>query len=618
LGLLSRNYYSSFRNRLNSVIRTAKAQYYKRSLQISRRDLKKTWKVLNSITGSSKGRDTIQALLVDGESITDKMQIAECFNEYFSRIPSELESSIPTTENSPLSYVNFNSPNSFFTSPVTASEVEAIVRKLKNTTFGIDSVPVAVFKKISSIISGILADIINKSFADGKFPSLLKEATVIPIHKTGSKIEVGNYRPISLLPLCSKIFERAMYDRIASYACKYRCIDVNQFGFQRKRSTVDALVSLTEIIYNNLNLGNHTLGIFVDFRKAFDTVSHNVLFKKLECYGMRGLTLEWLASYLSDRKQRVKIGSSISASSVIKIGVPQGSILGPLLFLLYINDLPKISDSSKFTLFADDTTMCLGGSDYSILMDCARQALKGLYDWTVCNRLSLNTEKTSVMLFTNRKQCVETPSLLNINGCFLHFESDVRFLGVKLSPKLDFATHVDLVADKLAKVAGIFHRIRDYVDVNTMISLYYALVYPHLTYCSIVWSGCSLTVIRPLLVAQKKVIRLVNNQDYLAHTTPLFLSSGILKFEELSDFLLGIHMYKLNARNMVAHRQHEHFTRNRYDASTPFHRLTQTQRAVSFRGPQVWNDIPQNIRDSETLNAFKCSYKSLLLSRYAQ
>ena len=438
-----------------------------------------------------------------------------------------------------------------------------------------------------------------------------------PIHKSGSTSDLNNYRPISVLPLLSKIFEKCMCNRLMSYLDRFQLLGSKQFGFRRGRSTVDALLNFTEEIYSQLNNKQHTLGISVDYSKAFDTLSHDVLVRKLHEYGIRGIVQEWFASYLVNRVQCVKIGEETSPYRLVRTGVPQGSILGPVLFLVYINDLPSITDSANFSLFADDTTLTCSSHSYPDLIHLANQNLDQLHSWTVNNRLSLNAKKTSAILFSNRSPDIATPLQITINSVPILFENRIIFLGIEIDKDLSFSYHISGICRKLAKTIGILYCIRKTVPMSILIKLYNSLFYPVIVYCIILWGDTSAVHLRPLILLQKKVIRLITNSGYLSHTDPQFLQTGILPVPLIYKYFMGIHMYKLNLSNLISYPNHSYNTRNNRNAFVAFQRLSLTQKSISFCGPQLWNSIPSNIKESSSLQQFKRAYKSYLLSSIA-
>ena len=265
------------------------------------------------------------------------------------------------------------------------------------------------------------------------------------------------------------------------------------------------MINLTEQLFNDLNDKNHILGVFVDLRKAFDTVNHLILLRKLEEIGIRGVSLEFFRSYLSNRQQFVHLNGIDSSLKKISIGVPQGSILGPILFLIYINDLPDISSNLNFTLFADDTTVTLSGEDLPSLTSQVNNELNLLNDWAIQNRLTINTDKTEYILFSNRLANIDDIQL-KIGQDKLTLTTNYKFLGIDLDNKLKFNNHIKSVVSKVAKSNGILYRIRKFLSIEARIHFYYAFVYPYLSYNVSIWGNSDEITLKPLIIAQKRVI----------------------------------------------------------------------------------------------------------------
>ena len=242
------------------------------------------------------------------------------------------------------------------------------------------------------------------------YPNDLKIARIVPIYKKkGEVTDPDNYRPISCLPYLGKIFEKCLASRLISFCNKFSLISSSQFGFQSNKSTGDALIHLTEIIYRSLNNKEYNATILIDLKKAFDSVSHKLLLKKLEYYGVRGIPLKLFESYLSNRRCYTELGSYRSREGIISSGVPQGSIISPVCFLLFINNLPKFSSRFDTTLFADDTTLSISDSNYVNMIQTANSELTNLTDWIKANELCINIDKTEILLFSNRTIPVSPP-----------------------------------------------------------------------------------------------------------------------------------------------------------------------------------------------------------------
>ena len=436
--------------------------------------------------------------------------------------------------------------------------------------------------------------IVNDSIEQGIFPDISKRACVTPIYKSGSKDEFANYRPISVLPLLSKIFERCICSRLVSYLSNYNILSACQFGFRKNLSTTNALMNVVENVYAQLNCKNHTSCVSLDFSKAFDTVSHNILLEKLFGYGIRGLAFAWFKSYLNGRTQRVRVGDAFSQFEAIGSGVPQGSILCPILFLIYINDLPNVCIDCDFTLYADDATLMITDHDYTAMVDRANADLTLVREWTVDNRLTLNAEKTSAMLFTNRSTN-GSHSLISLSGSSLDYVDQLKFLGVVIDNKLCFSTHINNITSKISKLSGVLHSISSCAPESNLVDLYYSLVYPHLIYGILLWGGSAKVHLQPLTVAQKKIFRVITDSHNLAHTAPLFHRIRILQLEDIYRYYVGIHMFKLKMNNSVVYLTHTYDTRNNRNILPSFQRLTSGLRSISSIGPRSFQqDPPKN------------------------
>ena len=616
LGIISAELNRRYRNKLTSTIRAAKRLYYHRAFTNNCNDIKKTWRLIKKALCKTTNTGNIKSLLVNNNTINDYNEIAEYFCEYFSNIANSLDSLIPQSNSSPLIHVTENTQASIFFSPVTGHDVSRIIGDLKNTKGDIKTIPIRILKHIKDIVADPLSIIINKSLESGVFPESLKKANVIPIFKSGDPQIASNYRPIAILPYLSKIFEKCVSNKLMNFLTKFQILSSNQFGFLKGKSTVDAFNALTHFIYESLNRKQHCMGIFIDLKKAFDTVNHGVLLKKLELCGVRGLPLTWFTSYLRDRRQSVRVAGHSSSVRVVNVGVPQGSILGPILFLIYINDLPRISNLFSSILYADDTTLLSKNSDYGELIDSINSEIPRLYEWTNANRLSLNLNKTYAMLYSNLADSDLSLKIM-FQGTAIKFKTHEEFLGMIIDSGLRFSEHIRFICNKLSKSAGILYRLREFVPQQILTSLYYSLIYPYLIYGNLVWGGTFSQHLKPLKLLQKKLIRIITNSEYLAHTNPLFRQTNILKIDDLHKFILVQYMHKVRETEpAVFDRHHSYYTRYRNDAQASLNRLTLTQHSVSFAGPHAWNELPSDIRNSVDLQQFKRRVKMYYISKY--
>ena len=325
----------------------------------------------------------------------------------------------------------------------------------------------------------------------------------------------------------------------------------NQFGFRPGFSTEHSLISIIETIKKTIEEKKYGCGVFIDLKKAFDTVNHKILLHKLEHYGIRNEALSWFESYLKDRKQYVTINKTNSTLLTVKCGVPQGSVLGPLLFLLYINDLPNISSKLKIFLFADDTNIYLDSHDPHTLEKEMNRELIKLYDWLGINRLSLNITKTNFVLFHSINK-PKASTTIKINKKAIEEVKYVKYLGVLIDSQLTFKYHIDELTKKIARSTGILYKLRNFVTPKILTNVYYAIVYPFLLYGIIIWGSACKTFLSSIYLLQKKIVRLITYKRPFTHSPPLFLQLKLLNVFDIHKFKLGKFVYEtINNHNSV-------------------------------------------------------------------
>ena len=606
-----------FRNKVNSIVRKHKQKYRKELFLKYRGNLRKTWNLINITLSRNLKKNEIKQILSNDILYDDELNIANIFNNFFCTIGSSLDSEIPPSTQDPLSFINININSNFFLRPVIPNEILYHIRNLKNSKQNVSTVSVQSIKENSEFLSTVISDMVNQCFSLGKFPDSLRIALVLPLYKKGDKTNVSNYRPICILPTLSKIIEKCMKVRLLEHLQNNSIISPSQFGFQSGVSTQDAIIHLTEKIYQNFNNFTPTLNVYIDFSKAFDTVNRDILIRKLDRYGIRGIALNLFVSYLNGRKQAVKVGGTISEYREINLGIPQGSVLGPILYLLYINEAPNISSLFSTCIFADDTTLIFKNRNRSQIVDDCNEGLQQFYSWCSSNKLSINISKTSFLYFSNSA----SPNNLGdvaINGTHLEKRSSVDFLGVVMDDKLKFNLHVNKIAGKVSKNAGILYKLRPFLPADSLKSIYYSFVFCYLNYCPIIFGNVYESHLKPLNVAQKKCIRIISNESPLAHTAPLFARLKMLKFKDIYNFNLGTYMYKNLDKFSGFQTSHSYLTRTGRDRYVPsFQRLTLTRnQSIYFQVPKNWNSIPDDVKNAPSLSSFKNRYKAYLISHY--
>ena len=413
---------------------------------------------------------------------------------------------------------------------------------------GPNSIPVSILQLIANNICQPLSLIFNLSFSSGKYPDILKIAKTIPIFKKGSHLLVTNYRPISLLSSLNKILEKLLYGRLYSFLEKHECLYKLQFGFRSKHSTNHALINITESIRKALDSRKQACGIFVDLQKAFDTVNHNILLNKLHYYGIRGIVNDLLASYLNNRSQFVSILGFNSDLKQIHHGVPQGSVLGPLLFLIYINDLHKAIPYSKVYHFADDTNLLNISDNPKQMQKQINIDLKLLYQWLLANKISLNCSKTELLIFHKPGQAPDFDFKIKLNGSRIYQSKSIKYLGIYLDSTLSGRAHCEILIKKLRRANGMLTKVRHYVPKQELKSIYYAIFSSHLYYGLQIWGQRKTSEFNKLIKLKNRALRIKNFENFEIDSSPLFKESKIIKLENMVDFqnCLFLHDYLNN------------------------------------------------------------------------
>jgi hypothetical protein len=393
----------TYRSLLKRIIRESKRVYFSSIFQKYKHNLKQTWYTINSILCKSKKNTTkLSEILIDGKKYTNDLEIATQFNNYFVGIGPTLSNRINVSDNvSHHRYLTRRILCSFKFDLVTEDNVLKIINSLQlKNSYGHDGISVRILKGIAPSILKAITLIINQSLITGIFPDKLKIARVIPLFKKGTATDMNNYRPISLLTATSKVFEKVAFTQLYSYFQMNNLFHGSQYGFRPLHSTELAALDLVDRVSFDLENKNNSIAIYMDLSKAFDTLDHDILLSKLHYYGIEGSSLDWFKSYLSNRKQYVDINDATSSHATISTGVPQGSILGPLLFIIYINDIPASSNYFKPILYADDTTLLSTFDIKDITQENINNfALKinselaNVYAWLCTNKLSLNKKK---------------------------------------------------------------------------------------------------------------------------------------------------------------------------------------------------------------------------------
>lgn len=616
--------YKFYKNKLNNLLRSAERKHYETLLEHNKNNLKTTWKTIKEIINKKKRSSVVQSFKYNNTEIKDPKLIARHFNDFFINVGDSLSKKIPHTNVTAASFLqNYNRQfiNTIFLKPATENEIILNFKKLKSSSSGSDEISPKVLKYCHLPLIQPLKHIINLSLSQGVFPNELKIANVIPLFKSGDSALFNNYRPISLLTAFSKIFERIFYARLLNFLNKEDILFKFQFGFRIKHSTYMALLTLVDFITSAIDKGEFVLGIFLDFSKAFDTVNHTILLEKLYFYGIRGVAWNWIKSYLSNRQQFVTYENVQSEPKLIKCGVPQGSILGPLLFLIYINDLSLISDNLFKIMFADDTSMFLSGKSLPDIERTVNNDLINVSTWLKSNKLSLNIDKTHFIVFSPKRYSNYYSPKINIDNHLISEVKHTKFLGVYVDNKLSWKVHLNHICSKIAKGIGILYRAKPLLNKRTLLSLYYSFVYPHLSYCIVIWGKANQCLLQPLIKLQKRAVKCIDNSKKSA---PVFSKYNILQLFNIYRYETTLFMYKFKCNNLpsifdnwfvTSSNLHSYDTRNLWDYHLPLYRKESSKSSMKFSGAYMWNSLDVSLKCSNSkISAYKKLLKKYLSS----
>ena len=459
-----------------------------------------------------------------------------------------------------------------------------------------------------------------------KLPSVFKrylgQFCTHPVCKSGEKTLAQNHRPISLISTFSKIIEKCLVSRMNSFLLNQKILHTSQFGFRKDMSTEDAVSLIYNQFTKNLDQKKLICAIFLDIKKAFDSVNHKILLTKLYRYGFRSNAFDLIASFLSNRTQSVLIQNSISTPLPIECGVPQGSVLGPLLFLLFINDLPSISNFSS-SLFADDACLFLCNSSPTNLEIQVNSELAKISNWFKNNKLTLNYNKTFYMIFSTKK--INYNFEIKIDNSVICEKQTVKYLGINIDAKLNWKCQIARLSSQIARGCWAISRIRRFVKLPILKLLYFTLVYPFLLYCITSWGTAAKTYFNKIFIIQKKIVRIMTFSSYTSHTNIIFKNLKLLKLADIFKLKTALYTYRslnknsLNLTNTYTlgpNYTHNTRAKNSGNLFVPQVNSTLGQRSCEYQQAITWNKVPPCIRKAGFARMFRNRYTKHLLDQY--
>lgn len=594
------------RNKLNAKLRAAKRNYFSAYFDCVSSNTDKLWKKVNSLIRPN-AETPVHSITVNNRIVKGK-ELSDLLNTYFVSVgdPGGFHiSNYPRLHRT----ANFTSSMVFF--PTNETEIINAFKGFKNSkSKDSNDMQMGPVKYVIDVLAPILKILYNLALETGCFPSEMQIAKVIAIYKGGDINNTSNFRPISILPILSKGFEKIIHSRLSEFLAKHSLLSTDQYGFQKGKSTELALLTKKEYILDAFERKAVVLGLYIDFSKAFDCVNHKILLYKLDQYGVRGTANELLESYLKYRYQYVSHQGVQSDKKRVINGVPQGSTLGPLLFLIYLNDIFQPLDDTLWIGYADDTSILLRGVDQDSLIYRANKILERISKWCEENFLKINTKKTQAILYRAKNTALNMRSRLYLNTNNIEIVDHVKTLGVIFSENLTWDLHVEHVCSKLNRVTGMLNRNRHIFPLTVKRVLYNGLFLPMLNYCHLVWATTSKTNIAKLTVCQKRVIRIIVNAPYNSHTLIIYSAHTILPVEYFYQFRLAC-TYRtcIRTRNnqftnlfSLAERHYEYNTREQYPWIQRFCRTSYGLQLLSYNIALLLNNLSSSNIDISTLS----------------
>jgi Reverse transcriptase (RNA-dependent DNA polymerase)/Endonuclease-reverse transcriptase len=621
----------SYRDKLQAAKRARNVA----KIQKSNNKSKASWELVSSQRNSTIGNHTKEIKLTtkDGILVSDPQKVVNLFSDHFRLAVQDL-----TLSRTPSIYASQRPSGTagnktIFLSPITKKEYYDIIDKAcRKKSAGIDEVPCNILKEVAPFIMYPLMLIIDASFAHGKFPESLKITKLIPIFKKGDKSIINNYRPIALLSVFSKIIELAMYHRLIKFLEKQKILNARQHGFMRGKSTETAIASFTHSVLEALNNREEAVGIFYDFSKAFDTVNHEILLMKLNDIGIKGVANNWIRSFLLNRPQIVSSyvnnNKYFSKAYTTNVGVPQGSTLSPLLFILYTNDISTQVKTGELTLYADDTshliTRAKDSQNQSIVQLC-NLGTRDVHNFCSLNDLYVNANKTTMIEFQPKHiKSKPTSNLIRLDGRSIQEKLHTMFLGVVIDKNLDWSHHIDHISSQVSSGCYLIKRLLQVADFQTAKSVYYAHIQSRLQYGIVLWGNS--TYANRLFILQKRAVRYLARSSrnpcavtfYKDSCKPLFIHFKIMTlpclyiFQTILFFVNNCTIERIVTNSSV----HNYETRTKDDFRTKEHNLNLLKKDPFFAGAKLINALPKHIKEKKGLQFYSNLKNFLLLKAF--
>lgn len=609
--------YHEYSNKFNNAKKVVKSNYYEE--RFSSGDQKNTWRELKKLLGTPSKSKTIETI-VSANSIPlhndDKK--ADELNQYFTTIGQNLSQQIPELNGDDINKFNsiFHNNNSIFLYPTNTNEVYRLIQSLKpNKSPGYDNIDVNCIKNFADELSPFIVELINLVLTTGIYPDKLKIAKVIPIFKSGDRKLPSNYRPISILSIFNKILEKVLFKRVYDFLECNNFFYKYQYGFRPKSNTTLAVIELVNSIQTAVDNKHFASGIFLDLSKAFDCVSHEILLHKLNKAGIRGVSNELFKNYLTDREQFVVVNNVKSSTRKIRIGVPQGSVLGPLLYLIYINDIGLLPLTGKLELFADDTSAFYSSQDACNINVQMQQDLNVIAEYYRLNKLSLNLAKTKVVNFGHFNRLNLAHDVIYNNVPIENVDS-IKYLGITIDSKLNWKEHINNIQKSVSPVLGLIRKFSFFLPISALKKIYFSLVHSRFQYLISIWGSAVKTNLKKIQTLQNRAWKYIFKLPQRHASVDLYVSKikSVLPIKglyalETSYLVHSILNDSLHHNSIFNQNIYRYNIRRPNQLRGPHRRTNVGRSSFSYCGPLIFNLTPDYLRSIPSSSIFRSSLK---------
>lgn len=610
------NEYKSCRNMYKYKCKEMKNNYIENQIQQRNGNQEEMWKIIKKHI-LKKDNTVIQVLEINNREVNKQDEIANIINEFFVDSLNEIRSSItfiPYRDTSS----NINRESDFKFQLINRNTLEKTIKMMNNKS-DYNGLNKKIITECQTLFFPVLEHIINKSLSDGIYPKCWRDTLIVPVPKINRAKSPIDYRPINMLTIYQKILEKIVAKQLSEFLEENKIICEEQSGFRQGHSCETAINWVINEWKKETDEGYIIVAVFIDLKRAFETIDRDVLLRKLEKIGILGIELNWFKQYLKGRKQRTKVGSFLSVLKSIEVGVPQGSVLGVLLFLIYINDLKTVIKYAKLVLFADDALLYINGKTIEECRDLISKDLENLSKWLCMNKLKLNVNKTKSMLINGGNNNVA----LYLNDEEIQCVVDIKYLGIHIDNKLKFDLHANYICKKISKKIGFFSRIRNKVSYDCAVILYNTLILPHYNYCSSVLFMCDNVKINRLQVLQNKAMRIILKCDRYTHIQNMLTSLNWMNVQQNIKFNVIIFVFRIKYkiypeylwRKLVyISDSHTFNVRNAENFRLPLYRRARSQNNVMYKGLALFNSLPSDLKAEKNLTTFKGKLSNLIIN----